>query len=546
MDSKTMKDNDMRKQLSRRLNEVLLSLACFALATSPSYSQQPEPKLLLVPKPITTVESPAQPLHKSPLVKDLKSDLNGRALSIQDVVSIALAVNPDIVSAKESLMQAQGNTKSVASNQGLSVSGAATVDRYDEEQSMNYGAGSTVTQKQYSNSYSASVSLPIDVFGQLKSATNQAELQDIASRLNVLSVQNSTVLSVKSAFYDVLRDKALVQVAESDLKNAQANLYDAKQRLEAGTTTRYDVVSAESTVASSVQSLVSAKNTLAIAFSSLNNAIGVDIDTPLDITTEGAVQVPAELGVNLADITTGALPEPPPENTLKDVKPGELIGDNGVERASEIQNFVVSGSKPLGAEYDTLLKEAIRSRPEILEEDANVAAARKGIYVARKSGMPSLSAGYSYDYTPTSITSSGVHTGETTLTLSIPLYDSGYVAGKVTQARGSLSSAETARRKQIDSVTLEVRKAYMNLQEGLESLKSARVELAKADEGYRVARLRYSTGVTSSSYSSPILELSDAQKTLSTAQKDYVNALYDYNNDSSSLEKALGRYSKMP
>jgi outer membrane protein TolC len=84
----------------------------------------------------------------------------------------------------------------------------------------------------------------------------------------------------------------------------------------------------------------------------------------------------------------------------------------------------------------------------------------------------------------------------------------------------------------------------MTLQEGLESLKSARVELAKADEGYRVARLRYSTGVTSSSYSSPILELSDAQKALSTAEKDYVNALYDYNNDRCTLDKAVGKYAR--
>jgi outer membrane protein TolC len=83
----------------------------------------------------------------------------------------------------------------------------------------------------------------------------------------------------------------------------------------------------------------------------------------------------------------------------------------------------------------------------------------------------------------------------------------------------------------------------MTLQESLAELKSARMELAKADEGYRLARLRYSAGTTSSSYTSPLLELSDAQSTLSTAQKDYVNALYDYNNDRCSLDKAIGRYS---
>jgi outer membrane protein TolC len=57
-----------------------------------------------------------------------------------------------------------------------------------------------------------------------------------------------------------------------------------------------------------------------------------------------------------------------------------------------------------------------------------------------------------------------------------------------------------------------------------------------------LAQLRYSVGVTSTSFTSPILELSDAQQTLSTSSKDYVNALYDYNNDKSALDKAVGRF----
>jgi outer membrane protein TolC len=80
------------------------------------------------------------------------------------------------------------------------------------------------------------------------------------------------------------------------------------------------------------------------------------------------------------------------------------------------------------------------------------------------------------------------------------------------------------------------------VQQSLAQVRAAREELAKADEGYRLARLRYSAGVTSSAYISPLLELSDAQKSLSSAQKDYVNALYDYNDYSNALYKAVGRY----
>jgi outer membrane protein TolC len=315
------------------------------------------------------------------------------------------------------------------------------------------------------------------------------------------------------------------------------------QRYSAGTTTRYDVVSAQATVSSDQQSLLSAQNTLAVAFATLNNDIGVDIDTQIQLTTEGAVDVPENIDVSLSDLPEKKAIAPRREEPVMNFKPGEQIGDNGSAQANLLENFVVSNASPLGSDYDKLVKEAIKSRPEIMQEEATVAAARKGIYLARKSGLPSVSVGYTQTYNPTSATSTGINTGETTLSLSIPIFDSGYVAGKVTQARASLSSAETARRQQIDSVILEVRKAYMTLQESLAELKSARMELAKADEGYRLARLRYSAGTTSSSYTSPLLELSDAQSTLSTAQKDYVNALYDYNNDRCSLDKAIGRYS---
>ncbi len=67
-------------------------------------------------------------------------------------------------------------------------------------------------------------------------------------------------------------------------------------------------------------------------------------------------------------------------------------------------------------------------------------------------------------------------------------------------------------------------------------------ELAQADEAYRLARLRYSAGITSEAGVSPIIELSDAQQSLTQARSDYVNALFDYNSDRSALDKAAGRY----
>jgi outer membrane protein TolC len=494
-----------------------------------------------LPQPVLGVEKAGSPRTASPGASALPASYQGRPLDIQDVVALALSLNPDLVSARANLLSAQGNTKAVRSGEGISASASGSLSRYNTATATNLGGQSVVTQNQNSATFSGTISLPIDITGVLHAATSQAELQELASKLSVLSTQNAVVQTVKSAFYDVLRDKALVAVAESDLQNAEASLKDARLRYSAGTTTRYDVLSAEATYASSQQSLTSADATLATAFAALDNAIGLDIDTQLAVTTRGAVDVP-----DTSAVTEPTVPAPSspiaPEDKLSGIQPGQSLGDKGAALASQSQSFVVSNPAALGSDYTNLIAEAKQKRPDILEQEANVSAASRGIQVARKSGLPSVSLGYTESYTPTAGASGTTSSGETTLSLSAPLYDSGYVAGKVTQARASLASAETTRRQTIDSAVLEVRKAYLNVQQSLAQVRSAREELATADEGYQLARLRYSAGVTSSSYTSPLLELSGAQKTLSTAQKDYVNALYDYNDYRSALDKAVGRY----
>jgi outer membrane protein TolC len=533
-----MKIHSTIKKLPARCGPALALLSLLA-AGSPGQAQQtataapslPAHQTAAVPQPALGSEKAGSPRTSSPGVSALPASYQGRPLSIKDAVALALSLNPDLVSARESLLSAQGNTKAVRSGEGISASASGSLSRYNAAQTTNFGGQSITSQAQNSATVSGTISLPIDITGVLHAATSQAELQELASKLDVLSEQNAVVQTVKSAFYDVLRDKALVSVAQSDLQNAQANLKDAQLRYSAGTTTRYDVVSAQATVASSQQSLTGANNTLATAFATLDNVLGLDIDTPLEVTTEDAVDVPDTSAVALPSV-----PDAPaaalPEDTLKDVQPGQTLGDSGAALASA----------SLGSDYTGLVAEAKKKRPEVVKQEASVAAAKRGIEVARKSGLPSVSLGYTESYTPTATTSSSKSSGETTLSLSLPLFDSGYVTGKVTQARASLASAETARRQAIDSVVLEVRKAYLNVQQSLTQVRSAREELAKADEGYRLARLRYSAGVTSSSYTSPLLELSDAQKTLSAAQKDYVNALYDYNDYRSALDKAVGRY----
>jgi len=292
-------------------------------------------------------------------------------------------------------------------------------------------------------------------------------------------------------------------------------------------------------MATAERTLIANRSSLAQAFASLNSVIGIDVDTPLELTSAGAVEIPksARSPYTGPDLK----PSKPPENDFKIGADG-TVGDGGATQAAAAQDVIVSNPLPEDDEYRRLLADSIKLRPEILRDDASIAAAKKGVTIARAGLRPSLSLGYNYAYTPNTGAFGQQTTGYGQLTLSLPIFDSGATRGRVTQAQAAVATAETNRRGTIDSITLELRKAYLNLQAAELSLKAARQSLAQADEAYRLARLRYTTGVTSQEGVSPIVEVSNAQQALSQAQTDYVNALYDYNNGRSVVDKAVGRY----
>jgi outer membrane protein TolC len=426
---------------------------------------------------------------------------------------------------------------------GPSLSTTYGLTAYNQAQSANLGGQPVTISEQYQNQVTASLNLPIDMTGELRAALSQSKYLELAAKLDIDRTRNEIVLTTKNAFYAVLRAQALVKVAQDTLQNAVDRLADSQLRVDAGTSARFDLTTAKSQVATAQQTLIANRSSLSQAFASLNSAMGLNVVTPLEITTEGAVTIPDS--AKTPYIFPRLKPSAPPENDLKIAADGTL-GDAGSSAASQAINFQVSNPIPEDGGFQKLLEEALHTRAEILRDDARIDAARKGIIVAKSGTLPSLSLGYNYSYTPNVGALGQEHTGYGSLTLSIPIFDSGAARGRVTQARADISTQETNRRIDTDSITLELRQAYLNLQSAELSIKSSREALGQADEAYRLARLRYSSGVTSQTGVSPIVELSSAQQTLSQAQSTYVNALYDYNAGRSALDKAIGRYSYTP
>ena len=458
-------------------------------------------------------QKPTEPLLRSPDAAIFQATLRRGPLTIEDAVAVALLTNREFARSFAGLELARGRTSETraALNPTFAVGGTYTAYTAPIEATIAGGPSFTI-QRQFVGIYNAGVTLPLDISGTIRSAVSQAQFSEIAARIDVNRVRNDLVYNVRNAFYQALRAQGSLVVAQDSLKNTQERLQDAQSNLAAGTGTQFDVLTAQRDVADAQGNLVNARGGVTIALAQLKNAMGVDVSTPITIVDTGAVEDPG---------TTAPDPAPP--------RP-EGYGAAGNEVS-------------LGPDYQAAVAEAVRTRPEILEGNASVSAAERGVAYARRSRLPSLSVNAGYNVQPNFAGFTPANQGSLGLNFSIPIFDGGTARARERQARAQVAQAEVDRRTSIDQVTLDVQTAYVNLQQARERVKVAAFGVTQAREAFRLAQLRARAGVSASPQQSPQIELSNAQVALSQAETSRVNALYDFNVARTALERSIGRYS---
>ncbi len=414
-------------------------------------------------------------------------------LTMDEAIATALRNSKTLRINVEAIQKARGKVNEAKSAYVPTASSDAQVIRLDEGSSATFSTGTgsmTIplakeTQKQLT----VTATLPIDIMGEIKAAVDASQFSLIATRLDYDRARNQLVSDVKSAYYNVLRAKAFQSVAEQALKNAEDRLSTADAYLRAGTGTKFDVLRAETEVANARQNVIAARNKVTLAVASLNNTLNLDQNTPLEV--------------------------------------GDVTG---------------SDQAPV-KEFGQAVDEAYKQRPELMQADAYIGAAEKGIHLAKRSWLPSAGLAWSFSYTPDAGGFSPKETSWTAVAkVTIPIFDGGVSASRMQQAKADLNSAKLQKLQAQDGVALETRQAYLNVVEAQDRLDVTSKALAQAEESYRLAQVRFKAGVTQAAGGSPLLEISDAQTALTQAQSNRINAQYDLQDAIAKLERAMGRY----
>jgi outer membrane protein TolC len=460
----------------------------------------------VIPAPVREGQKALHPLEKSPKLAEIDSRLAKGPITLKDALSIALAANPVIAQSIENLSYAEGR---------LGVAKSAFLP------SLTAGSGEAYIKRIAAPVYGVQAALPIDISHLLSAATEQAHFQEIEAILGVNQARNDVMYGVASAFYDALRAQALVDVAQENLNDSLERLHDTQVRYNARAVAYFDVIRGQTDVANAQKELIQSQNGVKNALAVLAQRMGIDIGTSLSLSPAGAIENPLDTGVKPAEAPTVPPAEIP---VVTPMTPDKIT------------------TQPLGfgPEYQAVLTQALEQRPEILAADANIAAAKKGVLIARRSELPSLAIGLGYYYLRTQ-SGTQVNEPQAFIGVNVPIFDGGEARAKVQEARSSVASAVTSKRQEVDAVTLDVQQAYLALEEARDQVVVAGKALDQARAGFDLARVRYNTGVSSRAGISPLLEVSDAQAALTLAEQNQVNALYDYNAARTQLDRSAGR-----
>ena len=298
------------------------------------------------------------------------------------------------------------------------------------------------------------------------------------SRLDYRSTVRGTAFVVASAYYDVLRQQALVAVGKESLRLAEEQKKLAEERLAVGEVIRTDVLTADVTVQRAKRTLVESENSLKLGRTILANALNYDAGSTFQLVEPAGYAVPS---ASLPDLRSRAR-----------------------RQRDDLQRLLT----------------AVLRRTENMSE-------------TRASYLPSVDASVSAGRDLNNSSSTSGTSGDTDysagLSVSIPLFTGGEKQLKLKQDEAEIAKArldyETAAKVSDEEVT----RAWLETRTLEQTLVSLRSEVKSAGENYTLLQQQYRLGENKS------LDVLQALTDLNTSRTDLAVSLYQYQKASREL-----------
>ena len=343
----------------------------------------------------------------------------------------------------------------------------------------------------------------------LRIAKNNKKISDIAFKDQVIA----TITQIENIYWDLVSAYEQARVNEQSLAFANQTLENAKKQLQLESIPEMDVMKAEAEVSKRDQDLTVARTNLQLQESLIKNALTKSLDDP---TLEEMPVVPMD---RMQDTNTEA------------------------DTAEPILDLIAA---------------ALRDRPELLETDVDLANRQISRQAARNALLPTLSLVGFYGGsglgglsnppgnssvtpgTPSDLAGSWQNAFNNSspdyfvgLNLNIPFRNR---VAKADQYRSELEYRQASVRKEQlrKQIRIEVRNAQYALEQSRARVQSARKARDLADRTFTITRKEQDLG-SGSNY-----QTMTAQRDLSEAELDLVNAMTTYQKARVELDRATG------
>lgn len=354
-------------------------------------------------------------------------------------------------------------------------------------------------------------SFELDLFGRVRSLTEAASAQVLASEEARRAAHISLVAAVANAYYTVWADRWQLALAEQTLQTRQDALKLSQLKYDNGVLNELDLRSSQSQVEAARVARAQAQRQLAQDQQSLAVLVGKP--------------VPAEW-------------LPPAPESLAKAAPAPAASDARPTRSKAAEQFVEASLWPGLSELPVgLSSEVLLQRPDVAQAEQALISANANIGAARAARFPRIGLTASAGAVSNSLSdlfTDGRFAWSFGGSLLAPIFDAGRTAAGVDAAVARRDIAVAQYDKAIQSAFKEVADALVARQTYAEQ---AEAQLAQAQaEAARLSlsTLRYDTGVASQ------LDLLDAQRALFTAQQAHIQAQLARQQAHIGVYKALG------
>ena len=325
-------------------------------------------------------------------------------------------------------------------------------DRFVTVQTRSLTASATVTASQL-----------LWDFGKTLAATDAARAGAKSSAEDVEIQKQETVRLVKEAYYGLALSNRLVQVSQQALDRALVNFRSAKGFFDVGTQPKSSVTRAEVDVANGQLDLITAVNAVNIFRLTINQLMGIPINTPTEVKDNLAYE-------------------------HVELEPKNLLNEAFARRPEYRQ------IKARYEQADFTVKQQFRNFFPDVHAEGTYGAAR-----------PDMNETYSYG-----------------LRLNWSIFDGGGKIALYKQAQAERDAAQARVRDTELTIWQQVERAYVTVRQAEEAIGAAEKAVESAEENFRLSQGRFDAGVANIiELTDAQLALTNAQATVARRLADY-------------------------